>query len=206
MSEDGRRAGEAGTTLVELLVAIALLALLCSYAFGAIHHLHSFDRMLHTFEHANSVEAVAAHMRRTIAGSRVAFLTRPGTQAQLAFAGEEDRIALVTDGDSRLELGGLHLVQIGLKENEGGGRKMVAFRRVFRPSMPAEPGEIEPIILSDDIESLQFRYFGAPDGMDPIWNATWQSIKTLPLAVKVEVAFTDGRRWPTMIVAIPAAR
>ena len=38
------RGREAGTTLLELLVAMALLALLASYAFGAIRHLRSFDQ------------------------------------------------------------------------------------------------------------------------------------------------------------------
>ena len=97
------RSGEEGTTLLELLVAIALLALLCTYSFDAIRHLQSFNRAIREIEDANSIEAVAAHMRRTIAGSRVAFFTAPGSQARLAFMGEESRIALVADADNRLE-------------------------------------------------------------------------------------------------------
>ena len=199
------RGRERGTTLLELLVAMALLALLASYAFGAIRHLRSFDRAMRDIEDASSIEAVTAHMRRTIAGSRVVFFTTSGSQAKLAFVGEESRISLVADADNRLEWGGLYLVQIGFMEEEG-ERKLVAFRRVFRPAMDIEPGSRDPVLLADQVASLRFRYFGSPEkDAEAQWHATWTSMKTLPKAVEVILTFTNGRRWPPMVVAIPSA-
>jgi general secretion pathway protein J len=202
-----RCAGQEGTTLLELLVAIALLALLCSYAFGALRHLQSFNLVIQKIEDANSTEALAAHLRRTIAGSRVAFFTTSEARARLAFIGEENGLSLVTDADSRLEWGGLSLVQFGVEEDESGGRRLVAFRRVFRPQMAADPGDSEPIRLGDHIEALQFRYFGSQqEGGEARWSPTWLSAEILPEAVEVAVTFADGRRWPPLVIAIPAAK
>jgi general secretion pathway protein J len=201
------RAGEEGTTLLELLVAVALLALLASYAIDAIRHLQSFNQGIRAIEDANSVEAVAAHIRRTIAQSRIAFFTAQGAQARLAFTGEENRIALVTDADSRLEIGGLYLVEIGLKEDDKGKRALVAFRRAFRPSMAADLGDDDPILLSDRVASLSFRYFGSPEkDAEAAWYPAWPAAKVLPLAVEVAVTSSNGRPWPPIVVAIEAAR
>src|SRR5205823_2447274 len=151
-------------------------------------HLNSFNREVRTIEDANSIEAVAAHIRRTIAASRIAFFTTQGAPARLAFIGEENRIALVTDADSRLELGGLYLVGIALKEDDKRKKTLVAFRRVFRPSMAPDPGDEEPVLLSDQVGSLAFRYFGSPEkDAEPAWYPSWTSAKVLPLAVEVAI-------------------
>jgi hypothetical protein len=198
------REGEAGSALLELLVALALLALLCSYAVAAIRHLQSFDRALRSIEDANSIESVAASIRHTIEGSRAVFFTKSEAEARLAFIGEPDRISLVSDSDSRLELGGLNLVQIAMKEDEDGNRHLVEYRRIYRSSMPIER-DGEAIQLIDRIESLQFHYFGSPDGGESKWYSTWSAAKILPRAVEVTVTYADRRRWPPMIVKLAAA-
>src|SRR4051794_39239480 len=143
------RMQESGSTLLELLVAVALLALLCSYSFTAIRNLRNFDRANRNIENSSSLEAVTAHLRRTIAAARIAFFTRADSTAGLAFIGEENRIALVTDGESGLELGGLYLVQIGLNND----RQLVAYRRPFRPNMPPATDD-DPIVLLDGVAAL----------------------------------------------------
>lgn len=179
------------------------------YALGALKHLSVFDRVIGEIEDTNSMEAVAAHVRRAIAGSRVVFLMGfKDDETGIAFKGEENRISFVTDADSRLEYGGLYLVQIGLSGEEPGPRRLVQFRRVFRPSMAIEPGDAEPILLAENVKALNFRYFGSPEeGAKAGWHAVWPFVKALPRAVEVTVAFdNDRRRWPPMIVTIPAAR
>jgi type II secretory pathway pseudopilin PulG len=202
------RPREAGTTLLELLIALALLALLSAYALGALSHLGTFNRAVKEIEDSNSVAAVAQHVRRAIEGSRVVFFTTPGAEARLAFIGEKDRISLVTDADSRLELGGLYLVQLGLDQDGGSSSRLVAFRRAFRPTMAVEPGNAEPVELALGVAALRLRYYGAAEGSEEEqWHEAWHSTKKLPGAVEVDVAFEDGRqRWPALVVTIPAAR
>jgi general secretion pathway protein J len=183
------RLQESGSTLLELLVAVALLALLCSYSFTAIRNLRNFDRVARNIEDLSSVDSIAAHIRRTIAGTRMAFFTHAGSTAGLAFIGEESRIALVTDGESRLELGGHYLVQMNLINEH----QFVAFRRPFRSNMPPLTNEA-PIVLLDGVAALSFRYYGSPEeGAEPEWQARWASSHVLPKAVKVS-AITDGQR------------
>src|SRR5207248_9711347 len=136
-----------------------------------------------------------------------AFFTTQGAPARLAFIGEENRIALVTDADSRLELGGLYLVEIALREDDKGRKTLAAFRRVFRPSMASNSGDQEPVLLSDQVGSLAFRYFGSPEkDAEAAWYPSWTSAKVLPLGVEVAVTSSGDHPWPPMLVTIPAAK
>ncbi|MFL5258590.1 MAG: hypothetical protein ACJ8AS_02465 [Hyphomicrobiales bacterium] len=190
-----------GSTLLELLVAVALLALLCSYSFTAIRNLRNFDRANRNIENSSSLDAIAAHLRRTIAGTHIAFFTRTDSTAELAFIGEESRIALVTDGESGLELGGLYLLQIGLNNDH----QLVAYRRPFRPNMPPATDDA-PIILLDGVAALSFRYYGSPEeGAGPEWHARWASARLLPKAVKISAMSEDQRALVSLLIPLESA-
>jgi general secretion pathway protein J len=201
MTRRQTRIQERGSTLLELLVAVALLALLCSYSFTAIRNLRNFDRANRNIENSSSLEAVTAHLRRTIAAARIAFFTRADSTAGLAFIGEESRIALVTDGESGLELGGLYLVQIGLNND----RQLVAYRRPFRPNMPPATDH-DPIVLLDGVAALSFRYYGSrEEGAEPEWHARWVSARLLPKAVKISAMSEEKRALVSLLIPLESA-
>src|SRR5438477_421440 len=83
-------------------------------------------------------------------------------------------------------IGGRYLVEIALKQGNEGKKSLIAFRRAFRPSMIVDPGGDEPILLSDQVSSLSFRYFGSPEKQaEAAWYPSWTSAKVLPSAVEV---------------------
>ena len=92
---------------------------------------------------------------------------------------------------------GLYLVEIAVKKDGKGTKTLVAFRRVFRPSLTADSGGEEPILLSNQVGSLAFRYFGSPEkNAEAAWYPSWTSAKALPLAVEIAVTPSRGPSWP----------
>ncbi len=89
MTSDGARAGEEGTTLIEALVAAALLALLCAYAVGALKPLRTFNGLSEDIEGAISLDAVANALAPHDRGKPRGVYQEAGGAARLAFTGEE---------------------------------------------------------------------------------------------------------------------
>lgn len=199
------RDAEEGTTLLELLVALSLLALLSVYAVAAIRYLQNFDRIQTLIEERAALEAVRTHLRRSIEAMRIAFLIPEGASPRLAFSGRKEAISFVTNADSRLEYGGLYLVRFGLGEEASGVRDMVTVRRAFRPRMEAQ-ADAESLLILDKVDSLAFRYFGSPqEGVKPDWYEEWPETNVLPQAVRIEVNFASGDRRLFAPLDIPIA-
>lgn len=187
-----RDEAQEGTTLLELLVALSLLALLSVYAVTAIRYLQNFDRVQTLIEERASLEAVRTHLRRSIETMRIAFLITDGTSPRLAFSGRKETVSFVTNADSRLEYGGLYLVHFGLSEDASGVNDLVTTRRAFRPAMDAEAAA-EGLPILSKIESLAFSYFGSPqEGVKPQWFEDWPGMGVLPQAIRIEVKFAAG--------------
>lgn len=203
------RDGEEGTTLLELLVALSLLALLSVYAVSAIRYLQNFDRVQTLIEDRSAMEAVRTHLRRSIEAMRTAFLIGEGSSPKLAFSGRKEAISLVTHADSRLEYGGLYLVRFEVNEDASGLRDLVTTRRAFRPRMdPAAPGTDSLTVLAH-IETLSLSYFGSPqEGGKPDWYADWPEGNVLPQAIRIEIGFAAGdqRLFAPLVVPIAVAK
>lgn len=203
------RDSEEGATLLELLVALSLLALLSVYAIGAIRYLQNFDRVQGLIEDRAAMEAVRTHLRRSIEATRTVFLLGDGASPRLAFSGRRHELALVTHADSRLDFGGLYLVRFAVAEDRAGARDLVTTRRAFRPRMDPAAGANDSLPVLARIASLTFQYFGSPqDGMKPQWFEAWPETNVLPQAVRIEIGFAEGdrRQFAPLQVMIPAAR
>lgn len=203
-----REEAQEGATLLELLVALSLLALLSVYAVGAIRYLQNFDRVQELIEERASLEAVRTHLRRSIETMRIAFLIQDGGSPKLAFSGGKNAVTFVSHADSRLEYGGLYLVRFGLNEDSSGLRDLVTMRRAFRPHMDMAAAA-ENLSILNRIDALTFRYYGSPqEGAKPEWHENWPETNVLPQAIRVEVTFGAGdeRVFPSLDIPIAVAK
>jgi general secretion pathway protein J len=200
------RRSAGGFTLVELVVAMVLLAVMMLLLYGGLgFSLRAWD-------------AGDAHGRKA-ADRRLGenFLRRELTEAfpmrwkdatvlKVAFEGETARLKFVSSRPAGISMGGLALVGV---EVEGDGRTR-ARHLVMRRAMPDDEakdfrplGQAEPSILIADVESVAFGYFGSVnDFSEPQWTETWPYPGRVPQMVRMRVKSADGTSLPDMVVKL----
>ena len=96
-----------GFTLVELLVSLALLSLMAIYALNAFSSLRDINRVEDRVDAQMEVEAVARHLRETIADVRPIFVRDSNNAPKLLFRGSPGVLEFVSASNGGLETGGL---------------------------------------------------------------------------------------------------
>ncbi len=193
---------DSGFTLVELLVSLALLALMMVYAVNAFYYLGTMNRASARAAAQMEVEAVARHMREAIADMRPAFVTDENGAALLKFRGTHDSLEFVSASNGERETGGLYLVRY-FRDDDGA---LAVERRLFRENAVLAA---EKTVLLRGVSEIAFRYLPQP-GVDQAAGAVeeWRRTDILPAAVELVASFEDGdtRTWPRMIVGVRGAQ
>jgi len=211
--EGGRR--QAGFTLVELLVAMTLLAFLSITLFGGLRFgARSWEAVV-----GSSAERDAIASTQTFLRDRLGQLTLPGAAGRRRLDAAADTDADAGAGDlergperleftapwlSALSLGGLYRFTLWY-EDSGDGRLMLSWQPAEAdPEALDELGDLAgERILLDGVTGLRLSYYGAVDeGDEPEWLDQWESPGAPPRLVRVDLAFSDARLvWPDFVVA-----
>jgi general secretion pathway protein J len=197
-----RDEGEAGFTLLELLIALVLLAVIAAVLVAAIASARQALVAVDRRGAQAAVPAVQGVLRRLIREAR------PGPQAPLppeanrTFVGEPDRLSFVSSFVPQGQYGGLWRYDIFLDAaGAGSGRLVIDQQLRSGPTVPVSPGETRTVLL-DGVEALRVRYFGALDhDSPPTWHDSWQHPAGLPLLVSLDITFARGdrRQWVTLV-------
>lgn len=189
------QAEQRGFTLVELLVAMAVLAVLASVSFrGLSAILEAEARVQSETRRWNDVAIAVAHMSRDlslavprtvrdIAGSaRSAIIvgnSLDGSQGQL-------QITRIGDGDNASSQGGLRRIEYRLRAG--------TLEYLVWPATDLAPGaapSVNPVL--ENVAGLELRALG----QDGTWSATWpagQQANALPRALEARIALASGER------------
>lgn len=189
----------AGFTLVELLVATTLLALLSVVLFAGLRFgARAWEAGGESIERTGEVEAVQELLRRTLSEAATVELT--GAEPQVALAGAPDRVSFIAPLPRHVGLGGRGRYRLARDE---AGHLLLAWEP-HRPERGlGDPLSGEPAIVLQGVASLAIAYYGAErSGETPAWHDGWES-PNLPKLIRIEVAFAEGdrRRWPELTIA-----
>jgi general secretion pathway protein J len=200
---------EAGFTLLEMLIVLALLAVIASLLVEAIAStrlaLQASDRQV---SHG-AVPAAQAVLRRLIAE------VRPGPDASQrldldrAFIGGRDRVSFVSSFVAQGQFGGLWRYDLALDPDgvSAAPGALVIAQRLLRPATANTPGGPPPStrsVLLKGVQDVRLRYFGVLEGdRAPQWHDSWQHPSRLPLLISVDVLFAekDQPHWTTVVVS-----
>lgn len=199
-----RDEGEAGATLVELLVAMALMSLVALIATQGVRSVQGMMPVAARMDGAGESAAVRAHLSRTI-GEAVSTLA---IDVPAPFEGRPNGMRFVAPSDPILEVGGLADIRLGVEADKGEGQgqgqgegslDLVERRAVARDDRD-EQGTTT--VLLSGIASLTLSY-GTRDGT---WTPDWPEGAGLPALIRIEIAFPEGdrRRFRRLLVH-PAA-
>jgi general secretion pathway protein J len=201
-------ARQRGFTLIEVLVATALLAAGLALAFATVRAATATaQRGEQLSQRSERMRAVEGFLRRRIASALpIGFETLPDTGEQIRFIGESTRMRFVADLPDYLGRGGPHLHDVELFDDGDAGRLAVSFTMVAGAQLLPERRPRPPETLAANLSGVRFRYRGL-DEENAIgeWQDEWESPGQLPLQVSIEIADADGRKWPPLVVALPQA-
>lgn len=198
----------AGFSLVEVLLAIALLALLSTAAWGAMRTAtRAVERGEALIERTNKLRVTQELLRRQISQALAVPFDRDTTDGRVTnFRGERDRLMWVSPMPGYLGRGGSYVQEIAL-ERDGFGNAL-KFRHAMvngfelREGFPDKPG---PVVLLEGIADLRIAYRGTnAEGRLEDWVDEWDKGGPLPLLVRVEIEFErgSGMDWPPLLVPV----
>ena len=194
----------AGFTLIELMVALLLLALMSSVLYGSLSlSATSWDRGEAKAEQAGDMRQTGEFLRQALAAEHPLRLHKAVDQP-LFFAGANDSLAFAGATPGRVG-GGIYYFRIALAP--GGESSKLLLSRVIpdysalkAPSFDAADASV----LADGIAQLKFSYFGrdpdANDAVDPTWRDHWDDPQILPLLIRMDVKTAQGAMWPPLVV------
>jgi len=180
-----RRAGIAGFTLVEALLAVALMgAILAAIATVTAQWLPNWNR---GFARVQSSETLAAGLERIVADLAAAeFVTAGAGIRQPVFDGTELSVTFLRTAIGPNTRPGLELVRI----METGGdkglttvRTRARFLPLGRDGASVQPAPANPVVLVRAPYRVTFSYAGP----DRVWRNVWRGEGELPKAIRVSL-------------------
>jgi general secretion pathway protein J len=191
MSARARRAGIAGFTLVEALLATALMgAILAAIGTVTAQWLPNWNR---GFNRVQASETLAVGLERIVADLAAAeFVTAGAGVRTPVFDGTELSVTFLRTALGPNTRPGLELVRI-MEVGGDKGLTMVRTRARFLPmsrdGVSVQPAPANPVVLVRSPYRVTFSYAGA----DRVWRNVWRGEGELPKAIRVQLrdATTD---------------
>lgn len=193
-----------GFTLLELLVAITLLALLFMMLTGAIRFASTTSHSIDNGGPTGDLQIAQGVLRRQL--EQALPLVEPNREKDgtVFFKGSSTKIEFIGPPPTRSSNAGLYLNEITVRSSAEGRELSFSWRRLqpdlanLNDSSPAES-----VQLVEGAFDARFSFFGAPDDeQETQWRDSWDLNKRTPMLTKIELTFqkNDSRIWPPLIV------
>jgi general secretion pathway protein J len=195
-----------GFTLLEVLMAIVLLALLLAGAYSGIQTsvraMHAGERLIERIDRLRTVQEFLRHQL-----SRILPLPyEQNTNGAYVFEGDRSSMRFVAPMPGYLSRGGPYVQTLALLPGDGG------LRLVFSGAMlngydvnEEKTAERDPVVLIDHIRDGAFAYRKLDDqGQLAPWSDSWDDASVTPLMIEIQLVMQNGERidWPTLDVPL----
>jgi general secretion pathway protein J len=201
---------QAGFTLVEVVVAMALLAAIMAMLYsGLTFALRSWDAGDANGRRVADRRLGENFLRRELT-EMFPMRWKDATAVKFAFEGESDRLRFVSSRPAGLQQGGLSLVGLEVGDSGPGSSGPRARNLLMRRAMPDDEAvsfapleKVDPVLLIANVDSIKLYYFGAEgDFAEARWSDSWPHKAHLPLLVKLRVTMADGRVLPDFVIRV----
>jgi general secretion pathway protein J len=165
-----------GFTLVETLVALALLALISVYGLTALSFSRAFDRVGKKIELVINEDLALERIRELMSQFQIknSDVDKPPT-----FIGEKDRLQFLALSDGKSISGGLYQVQL-LKSNDG---RLVLQWQSF--PLNSENEILSEVSVLNDVAELNFGYTATLTS--ETFTETWPTRESYPRAIRFQL-------------------
>jgi general secretion pathway protein J len=197
-----------GFTLIEVMLAILLLAVLLTAAYGgirsAVSAMHAGEELI---DRTNRVRVAQEFIRRQISRTLpLPFGQEEGTGMNFMFQGEGDLMRFVAPMPGYLSRGGSYVQTLELT-NSRNGRQLLFGHSMLNgfDLKKLRKDEAEPVVLMDQVESGSFEYRKLDaEGKLEDWSDDWEDPSITPVMVRIRLrmrpeALVD---WPDMDIQL----
>lgn len=195
-----------GFTLVEMLVGLALFALLSVLLFGGFRFgLRAWEAGGARAEQASEIQLVQEALRRQLAAARppAALAADPESLAEASFSGTARSLTFIAPLPGRSGAS-LYRFAIAKTVDGDGGRLTLRWSAPGQDGADAADPAAQIETLLSGVAGVSFGYFGPalPDAPAQ-WLDRWDGSLGLPRLVRLSVTFPSGDRrvWPDLFVA-----
>ena len=222
------RGREAGFTLMELMVALALVALMTTLVYGGLHlGIRSWDSLDQHVAETNDFRFARGLLQRLLLEAR-SINKVVEQRLEPVFFGNKYQVEFVTPMSEYAGTGGLYLVRVYAESGKGGAGTLKMQRWLLHPDVLAgakgipewqpliypgklkedsDPGEglYSVNVLAREVSGLEIDYFGKKLQADRSdqgeWQEEWLHRDSLPSLVRIRMRHGDGW-WPDLIVPL----
>ncbi len=195
---------QSGFTLVELLLATALIAIIMAMAYGGFRAgLRATASGEALIEETNRLRVVHQFVRTQISQAR-ALVIEDIDNERIVFEGDGERIRFVAPMPGYLSYGGPYVQEFRLERGQVGMDLVFAFAMLNG----YEPGDLEaepPVTLLEDVGRAEFEFLGFDEQRENVeWSGVWDFMDEVPVAVALRLDFRrdNGVRWPELVVPV----
>lgn len=197
-----------GFTLIEVMLAIVLLAVLLAAAFGgirsAVKGMHIGENLMDRTNRLRVAQEFIRHqLSRTLP---LPFGQERGTGENLMFEGKRDLMRFVAPMPGYLSNGGAYVQTLELTNTRNG--KQLLFNHWMLNGFDKDKlnkGDSEPVILMDQVESGKFEYRKLDDqGELEDWSDDWDKPSVTPVMIRITLKMRKEALvgWPDMEIPL----
>lgn len=189
-----------GYTVLELIIALALMSFLSLMLFGGLRFgTRAWETIDTTARSVDDIRLAQNWIYREIAAAYPAYVQAP-PPGHIEFSGTRDDIRFVSPASSALESAGFAHMELRIV----GARHGFDLIADERPEFPATSSRTARYVIVGGFSSASFSYFGNVSANEaPAWHDRWEAKDELPRLVRITGAFPDSdrRRWPELLVS-----
>ena len=199
-----RRRGEQGFTLIELVLALTIVALMVTILFAGLRvGLHAWQRGEERAANLQHGRSLTQLLEESLGGAYpfTGQLDQDSASPVLLFKGEADRVAFVTVSPPMPLSGAIPFVAVTLSIDSGTSAGL-AIREKALPNF--DPFEmVAPSVVDPAISGIHFRYLRDGGGWEDSWDAASEA--AMPRAIEVTLTATVNgqlQQSPPLVVSI----
>lgn len=194
---------QAGFTLMEVLAALALLALLLVGVYSGIRTAtHSVRAGSAAVERLDAVRSTQQFLRRELEQAMTEQLAANDKDEAIFFKGDAHTMSFVAPLPGYLGKLGPQAQTLRLVDNGKGGQRLeVSFALLPPGGKPLKSGA--PQVLLEDVHTGSFHYRGLDSQGHPgAWRDDWPEGDRLPQLVRIDLALDGTVDWPQLVVPL----
>lgn len=209
-----RYAGMHGFTLLEIMVAIVVLSIIMTTAYGALRMgARSWEAGVERTLESDDLRSTASFLQRQI--SQALVMTWPDElERHITFSGERTRLQFIAPAPLQSGDAGLYEYTLSVEDGATGSQLVLAYIP-YDPGGEAfrKPGPDQRLVLAQRLDGVEFDYFGnnarlgaVSSNAVPAWHSQWdQAAQQAPALVRIRIAAdTAAGRWPELVIPLQA--
>ncbi|MDR2093437.1 MAG: prepilin-type N-terminal cleavage/methylation domain-containing protein [Azoarcus sp.] len=204
--------GARGFTLIEVIIALALMSLIMMGLVSAFATLGKTATRLDEHAGKGGREWLVGELLRTTLSSAIGQIkyTLPDQSQTIYFRGSPATVQWLGSMPARHGVGGLHLFMLGLEPCGDRSRSGTCLALRYTPyvredSSARVTASPQTQILAENVSGFRIAYQSHPTRIDEqaVWRDDWTDTAKLPARLRIELA-ADGTPWPPMVAALGA--